>query len=69
MDTQGRINALKQLLNNSDYKVLKHVDGDITEEEYEDIREQRRAWRKEINELEDKLNEIEQYKEIVEEEL
>lgn len=47
-----RITELKTLLSNSDYKALKFSDGVLTEDEYAPVREKRRAWRNEINEIE-----------------
>ena len=47
-----RIAELKQLLADTDYKAIKYAEGEITAEEYEPIKQQRREWRKEINELE-----------------
>lgn len=47
-----RIRELKQLLADTDYKAIKYAEGEITAEEYEPIKLQRREWRKEINELE-----------------
>lgn len=55
-EIQGEINALKQLLANSDYKAIKHSEGEISEEEYAPIRRQRQTWRRRINELEGQLN-------------
>lgn len=52
---QGEINALKQLLANSDYKAIKHSEGEMSEEEFAPVREQRQAWRVRINELEEQL--------------
>lgn len=49
------INALKQKLTDTDYKALKYVEGQISEEEYAPIKAERQAWRDEINELELKL--------------
>lgn len=49
---RNRIAELKDLLASSDYKLLKYQDGDMTEEEYAPIRQQRHAWRVEINQLE-----------------
>ena len=40
------------LLQASDYKAIKYAEGLLTEEEYTPIKEQRQAWRKEINRLE-----------------
>ena len=52
---QGEINELKQLLANSDYKAIKHSEGEMSEEEFAPVREQRQAWRVRINELEEQL--------------
>lgn len=49
---QGEINALKQLLANSDYKAIKHSEGEMSEEEFSPVRIQRQIWRDRINELE-----------------
>lgn len=46
------ITALKSLLSDTDYKALKHSEGEITEADYEQTKLQRRAWRERINELE-----------------
>lgn len=51
----SQILKLKQLLKDSDYKQNKWKDGDMTDEEYEPIRQQRHAWRVKINELEAEL--------------
>lgn len=47
-----RIRELKKMLSESDYKALKFSDGVLTEEEYAPVREKRREWRSEINEIE-----------------
>lgn len=47
-----KIQMLKDLLRNTDYKAIKFAEGEITEEEFAPVREQRKAWRKEINEIE-----------------
>ena len=52
---RNKIAELKDLLDSSDYKLLKYTDGDMTEEEYAPIRQQRHAWRVKINELEAEL--------------
>jgi hypothetical protein len=66
MDVQGEITALKSLLNDSDYSILKTLEGilnctsatgiitflkDVTDD-IRDIAEKRAAWRARINELE-----------------
>lgn len=50
-----RIKALKNLLAESDYKAIKYAEGIYTEEEYAPIKNQRQAWRDEINTLESEL--------------
>lgn len=50
-----RIKELKRLLADSDYKATKYAEGWLTEEEYAPIKAQRQAWRDEINELEQEL--------------
>ena len=47
-----RISELKCLLMSTDYKALKYAEGEISTAEYAPIREQRKAWRVEINALE-----------------
>lgn len=56
-EIRGEINALKQLLTNSDYKAIKFAEGEMPEEEFAPIRAQRQAWRVRINELEQQLDE------------
>lgn len=51
----ARIAELKHFLRDSDYKLFKYQDGDLTEEEYAPIKAQRHAWRAEINQLEAEL--------------
>ena len=49
---EKRICELKKLLFNTDYQAIKYAEGELTAEEFEPIKEQRRQWRAEINELE-----------------
>ena len=49
---EAQIEALKQQLADTDYKAIKYAEGLIPEEEYQPIKEQRQAWREEINKLE-----------------
>lgn len=49
---QERISELKQLLSDSDYKGQKYLDGEYTNEEWQEIVSQRKAWREEIRKLE-----------------
>lgn len=48
-----RIQELKTKLAETDYVVIKIAEGDATREEYENVLDQRKAWRDEINELEE----------------
>lgn len=52
----ARLNALKQLLNNTDYKAIKYAEGAISSNEYLKTKEQRSKWRAEINELEELIS-------------
>ena len=49
---EKRICELKKLLFNTDYQAIKYAEGELTAEEFAPIKEQRRQWRAEINELE-----------------
>lgn len=55
---KSQINELKRNLLNTDYVVIKIAEQVATFEEYSDIIEQRKSWRKEINELMDELNKL-----------
>lgn len=57
LETQGKIFALKAKLRDTDYKAIKFAEGEMTAEEFEPVKAERRAWRAEINELELLLNE------------
>lgn len=56
-EIQGEINALKQLLTNTDYQAIKYSEGEMSEEDFASTREKRRNWRARINELEKLLEE------------
>ena len=58
-ELEAEIRELKLLLSQTDYKALKHADGVITNEEYEETRQLRITYREEINRLEAELEEIE----------
>ncbi len=58
-EIQSEINAFKQLLTQTDYKALKHADGAMTDEEYEETRQEREFYRSEVNRLEAELEEAE----------
>ena len=49
------IEELKQKLLETDYQAIKYAEGQMSEEEYLPIKEQRQAWRHRINELEVEL--------------
>lgn len=49
------ITRLKHLLADSDYKAIKFAEGEMTAEDYESTKTQRKAWRAEINALEDEI--------------
>ena len=51
-DNSTRIAELKQMLADTDYIVIKIAEGVATWDEYPGIKEQRQAWREEINKLE-----------------
>ena len=47
-----RIAELKALLQATDYQAIKYAEGEMPYEEYAQVRELRKEWRKEINDLE-----------------
>ena len=55
---QIRINELKTLLEESDYKAIKYAEGLISEEEYAPIKQERQSYRAEINQLEAEIAEL-----------
>ena len=50
---EREIAELKQKLRDTDYQAIKFAEGELSEDEYADMKAQRRAWRDRINELED----------------
>lgn len=54
---QQEILKLKQKLSETDYCIIKIMEGSATAGEYADVITQRKAWRKQINELENKTYE------------
>ncbi len=50
-----RIRELKERLAETDYKVIKHAEGSLPDDEFEAIKAERRSWREEINRLEESL--------------
>lgn len=55
IEKQNRIRELKQLLSESDYRAIKYFEGYYTDDEYAPYKEQRQAYRDEINLLESEL--------------
>ena len=55
MTIRNKISDLKAELSATDYKCLKHVDGALTDEEYEPVKLHRAELRAQINELESSL--------------
>ena len=45
------INTFKLKLASSDYKILKYLEGELSEDEYKSICKSRKEWREKINEL------------------
>ena len=60
-EIQTEINTCKQLLTQTDYRCLKYAEGALTEEEFAPTHAQRQEWRERINELEEQLEEFEQF--------
>ena len=56
-EKKNRIYELKWMLSESDYKAIKFAEGELSAEEYEPTRLERRAWREEINAIESELAE------------
>lgn len=54
-EIEAEITALKNLLEQTDYKALKHADGALSDEEYEPVGKARQEYRARINELEEQL--------------
>ena len=55
IENNNRISELKQKLQETDYKAIKYAEGELSVEEYAETKAQRRAWREEINKLEEEL--------------
>ena len=53
-----QINELKLKLKQTDYQALKYAEGEISTTEFAPVREQRRAWRAEINALEAEIADL-----------
>lgn len=55
---QMEIGQCKLELAGSDYKVLKYLEGQLSDDEYLEIKEKRIEWRNRINELEERLTDL-----------
>ena len=60
MEIESEIAGLKQILASSDYKALKYAEGQITEADYAEVKQQRQQLRDKINELEAELQTVEE---------
>lgn len=52
IDASTRIKCLKDLLSSTDYQAIKFAEGELSSEEYAQIKERRAEWRRQINALE-----------------
>ena len=50
-EKENRISELKSLLAKTDYQAIKFAEGELSAEDYAEMKEQRRLWRIEINQL------------------
>lgn len=55
---ESEIAGLKQLLTGTDYNALKFAEGQISEKDYAETKQQRQSLRDKINELESELESI-----------
>lgn len=55
---EHKIGILKCKLADTDYKAIKYSEGELSVEEYAETKAQRRAWREEINKLEEELKDV-----------
>lgn len=52
-EAERRIAELKRELDKTDYQAIKYSEGELTAEEYAKTKENRKAWRAEINSLQE----------------
>lgn len=57
-EAKRQILKLKSNLSATDYQAIKFAEGELSAEDYAEMKAQRAEWRKEINELEALINEI-----------
>lgn len=58
-EMQGEINALQQLLANSDYQATKHSEGMISDDDYAETKAARQGWRDRINQIKFEMQQLE----------
>lgn len=58
LENEKKLSELKQKLQKTDYKAIKYAEGELSVEEYAETKAQRRAWREEINKLEEELKDV-----------
>lgn len=51
-ELMGKISELKRNLSRTDYQAIKFAEGEMLETDYAPIKEQRKSWRKQINDYE-----------------
>ena len=52
-----KIDEFKKKLSETDYKLFKYLEGELSEEDYQEVKSLRQEWRNQINTLEEELNE------------
>lgn len=57
VDLKRQINELKKKLAETDYQAIKYSEGELSEEEYAEMRVTRRSWRAQINDYENQIGE------------
>lgn len=55
LEILSKIRYYREKLQNTDYMLLKFLEGEFTAEEYAPVKEQRKQWRAKINALEIEL--------------
>lgn len=60
MQIKSKIMSVLNKLSATDYQAIKFAEGELTAEEFAPIKEQRKAWRAEINQLEKELEGLEE---------
>ena len=54
-EKRRQIDECKKNLSETDYKLFKYLEGELSIEEYQQIKSQRQEWRNQINQLEEEL--------------